>query len=333
MLRRFWKKSGTDQSGENDLRAGRPLRLVLHVGPHKTGTTSLQSALLHAYGAEKPQRIWYPAPTEFGPGHAAISWAVLGRNGFTEQPVLRHRIEEALQSRCQILILSSEGFAHAYPDHFAILAEQTSNIDTHILITLSPIGHRAVSVWQERVKTGRRTSLDDTEQYLDSAGLAPDLTACLARSFPNAKISIIIGDRESPADLYAFFSRATGIPSEIPRSLQELAMNRGLGVVEIEILRGLNIARVSANLTNQQYRRARGLLRKLFDSDKWRSTTPSVPLEPPKKWITSLKKRCAETMQQLRDLESQHRVEILGKIESLDDVTGAGSALRLEDTE
>jgi hypothetical protein len=294
------------------------------VGPHKTGTTSLQEALLKQYGSVTPQTIWYPLPGESGPGHAAISRAVLGRKGFTEpQPAIRHQIEEALQtSSCEVLILSSEGFVHAYPDRFASLAEQAVETDTHILVTLSPIARRTVSVWQERVKHGWPIPLDHTEAFLDHAGLAHDFVGHLVRSFPDAKVSVVITDKTSPEKLYAHFSKATGIPLTSPGSPKEITMNRGLGIVEVEILRGLNVARHSANLSHPDYLRAMGLLQRLFKSDKWQATIPTAIHALPKDWIAPMKKRCAETIQELRNLEWQHQIEIFGNVESLDDVTG-----------
>jgi len=212
---------------------------------------------------------------------------------------------------------------HAYPDRFPSLAEQTVETDTHILVTLSPIARRAVSIWQETIKHGRRKPLEDVEEFLDHAGLAPDLVSRLARDFPNAIISIIMADKLSPEKLYTHFSNATGIPLAIPHSPDEVAANPSLGVIEVEIIRGLNIGRTSAKLTDQQYRKARGELRKLFSSEKWRSAIPMAPLTLPKHWAALLKRRCIETIQQLRELEADNRIEIFGNVESMDDVTGS----------
>ena len=84
-------------------------------GPHKTGTTSLQNALLTEYGSQIPQRVWYPKPIQFGPGHAEVAWSVLGRKGYGgRRPAIRQLIEEAMRCGCTRLILSAEDFASAY---------------------------------------------------------------------------------------------------------------------------------------------------------------------------------------------------------------------------
>src|SRR3990172_4297718 len=96
-------------------RGGQRLKLVLHVGPHKTGTTSLQKALLSQYGSATPQTIWYPQPEAHGPGHALAVWTMLGRKGHAQAPAIGQLIERAEQSDCDVLVLSSEGLAATYP--------------------------------------------------------------------------------------------------------------------------------------------------------------------------------------------------------------------------
>src|SRR4029077_13136211 len=100
------------------------LKLVLHVGPHKTGTTSLQKALLKQHGSEVPQAIWYPLPADFGPGHALAVSKMLGRAGQPRSPAFRQLVEQAEKtSACRCLILSSENLADTFKNHIEILIE------------------------------------------------------------------------------------------------------------------------------------------------------------------------------------------------------------------
>ena len=113
----FWRKREISCGAGEGPRASTQLKLVLHVGPHKTGTTSLQNALLTQYGSQIPQRVWYPKPIQFGPGHAEVAWSVLGRKGYAgRRPAIRQLIEEATRCGCTRLILSAEDFASAYHD-------------------------------------------------------------------------------------------------------------------------------------------------------------------------------------------------------------------------
>lgn len=320
---KFWRKREAGRPNGDPERAREKLKLILHVGPHKTGTTSLQRALLRQYGSKKPQAIWYPTPADFGPGHAMIGWAALGLRGHAQpQPAIRELIETSLRSDCQVLILSSEIFAVAYRVKIAPLIEQTSDTDTHIVVTLSPIGRRAVSLWQEMVKHRSRIPLEHARDLvLSRPGLAPGLTGHLAAHFPASKISVVIANPTAPMDLYRLFSEATGLPLSIPTAPTELTMNRGQGLAETEVIRGLNLGLAATDLPDEKYSKARTMLRKLFDSKEWRSAVPWVPLALPRDWIEPLSKQCAETISELRELESQGRIEIFGDVDSLDDLT------------
>ena len=102
------KHTEADATSGRGPRGGQRLKLVLHVGPHKTGTTSLQKALLSQYGSATPQKIWYPRPDASGPGHALAVWKMLGRKGQVQAPAIRQLIERAEDSDCEVLVLSSE---------------------------------------------------------------------------------------------------------------------------------------------------------------------------------------------------------------------------------
>ncbi len=249
---------------------------MLHVGPYKTGTTSLQKALLKQYGSEVPQAIWYPIPEDSGPGHALNVWRMLGQRGHSPSPAIGQSVEHAKKTlACQCLILSSEVFAGTFPNRIRPLVEQTVDTDMQIVITLSPIGRRAVSTWQETVKHRSLVSLDDAlDAVLKGPGLAPLYVRFFADHFPEAKISVVIADRKAPESLYKLFGEATGIPLATPNTAKELVANRSLGLIEAKILSSFNAGAKDASLTLENYRKARSLLRNQFQSEKWRAVVP-----------------------------------------------------------
>ena len=195
----FWKGAHKKRFERQNPDKSTQLRLILHIGPHKTGTTSLQRALLKQFGSETPQKIWYPAPEASGPGHAIAVWQLLGRKGHSPSPAVRQFIERATQSDCRLLIVSSEGFASTYPNKIKLLAEQISEVDLHIVVTLSPIVRRALSTWQETVKHRSLLALDSAgDTILTRPGLAPQLVRSFVDTFPDARISIIIANHNEP---------------------------------------------------------------------------------------------------------------------------------------
>lgn len=90
-----------------------PIRLAVHVGPHKTGSTSVQRAILAHHEQLVQAGVWYP-PTletaEFSGQHADVA-LMLVRSGV--EPALDWVLAaraEAERRTCDTLFLSSENF-------------------------------------------------------------------------------------------------------------------------------------------------------------------------------------------------------------------------------
>src|SRR5262245_45668517 len=100
------------------------MRVVLHIGPHKTGTTSIQAHLLSVFGADVPSRVWYPRAAKWGPGHAELAWQLTGLNSYhaTDRD-LSYILSHAHEFGVDTLILSSEEFSRAIPDRIYLLEE------------------------------------------------------------------------------------------------------------------------------------------------------------------------------------------------------------------
>jgi hypothetical protein len=316
-LLRFWQKQAAQPTPSSHQKR---LKLVLHVGPHKTGTTSLQRTLLDQYAAKRPQKIWYPTPTS-GPGHALAAQVSLGFNPSITAPQLQEWIESARQSGCETLIISAEALSAAYPEKVGMLAAQTRGCDVHLVFTLSPISRRSMSLWQGKLKHGFDQALEAAgKSVLNKAGLAADLVQAFADAFPDAKISVIVVDRQSPLDLYRRFAQATGIPLPPPQKSSELVVNRSLGQIEAEIVRSFNLSIAQLELSDEDYRAGLGLLRKLLTSDTWQAIVPNMPLVLPDDWVEPLAERCVATVANLRRLAAEGRIEIFGDVETLNDI-------------
>jgi hypothetical protein len=298
------------------------LKLVLHVGPHKTGTSSLQWALLTQFSAKRPQRFWYPEPVSRGPGHALAAHAILDSDSSAKQPFLKDWIDAARQSECETLIVSAEALSAAYPDRVGSLAAQTKGCDVHLLFTLTPISRRSMSLWQGKVKHRFDQPLNAAgKEVLGAAGLAADLIEVFADAFPGAKISVIVVNRQSPLDLYHGFAKATGIPLAPPKeNSPTLVANRSLGQIEAEMVRSFNLSVAQLGLSDEEYRAGIRLLRELLTSDAWQAAVPNLPLALPEDWVEPLAERCVATVANLRKLAAEGRIEIFGDVDSLNDI-------------
>jgi hypothetical protein len=79
------------------------MRLVVHMGLHKTGSTFLQHLLNLNQPALADRGIWY-RPQPGYPADREVSWALMRGNGAP----LREMIAEARRGGCETLLLSSE---------------------------------------------------------------------------------------------------------------------------------------------------------------------------------------------------------------------------------
>jgi len=261
------------------------MRIHLHLGLHKTGTTSLQQVLLDALGAPDPQPIWYPAPVANGPGHAELAWRAVGYNNRVEDGrVLAELAQAAAQGGCRDLVLSSEEFRRAIPGKLDRLAELGMIGSLLPIVTLAPIGRRTVSLWQEMIKHGHRQPLADSYDAIAERLIEAPFLAALAESFSvlpgRPRIAIIMaGDVAEPALLFRRFVAATGLP------LPDAAI---AGKVPV-----LNRSRAQVSL--------------------------------PPAWHEVLKRRACAAIDAIRALEGSDRVTIHGDLEFLDDLPVAAA--------
>ena len=90
-----------------------PIRLAIHVGPHKTGSTSVQRALTAARETLAAAGVWYP-PSLAGaawPEQHADAWLLLRDERLADFDAwLASCRDEAAKRGCNTLLLSSENF-------------------------------------------------------------------------------------------------------------------------------------------------------------------------------------------------------------------------------
>jgi len=124
-------------------------KLILHIGPHKTGTTAVQSNLKHAR-RQLGEKGWkYLEAFDCGVSvHALADRLSAGQHkscleALTEFDKLNEN-----------LILSSENFSRLRAEHIAVLARSVSSFEVTIVYYIRNPLTRLFSAWQEWVKHG-----------------------------------------------------------------------------------------------------------------------------------------------------------------------------------
>ena len=221
---------------------------LLHIGPAKTGTTSLQSAFhVHRDRLEELGVHYAGGGTQPRAAAAAVAFGrrVAGhRNGPEAWPRL---VAEVRESRAGRVVISSETFARAGDDGARTTVEAFGADRTHVVITMRPLVDMLASSWQQYVQTGSTTRYEDwLRQMLDSGdtlkGKQPEFWRktridALARRWgalvgPEQVTVVSLADR--PRDfVLRTFEELTGLPEGVlVPDAQADNVSLGFGVAE-----------------------------------------------------------------------------------------------------
>jgi hypothetical protein len=242
---------------------------VVHIGIHKTGTTSIQKFAAQHRLEFRKRGLWYPdfqdvgLPPHYAHHHLAIS---LGGNGrfsqdeikmFVDHVQANKRVDETVLYSAEpfyrMLSPEVEGTPEAAPtdDNYwaqrdaytAKMRELFPQDDVRILICLRRQDDFARSLYQERIKVTRYTSSFD--EFIDSERPLFDFyrqVVMYARHFPRVEV-VRFQDLVRDGDLNAAFFGLMGV--NIDFTDKRPVTNASLPVEYVEFKRLLNKTRIS----------------------------------------------------------------------------------------
>ncbi len=229
---------------------------LVHIGPPKTGTTSLQGAFHVARAETDAQGVHYAGAARHS-GSAVL--AVTGRPSFFkdgESPSiarwnrLLREIRKASEPR---VVLSSEFFADAEPEAIRRVIDDLDPARVHVVVTLRPLARILPSQWQQYVQSGMRVGFDD---WLDAMMRAPAgkltptfwrrhrhdrLIARWAEVVGPDRMTVIALDDRDHGMVLRVFEQLTGLREGTLVAPPDL-VNRSMTMPEIEAVRAFNIA-------------------------------------------------------------------------------------------
>jgi hypothetical protein len=286
------------------------MRIVLHIGPHKTGTTALQRYLADTIGRRKPRRPdWYPL-VQGRSQNAAVLQALAGK---TE--AISDIAAQAESAGVQRLFLSAEAFCTAYPDRIPAIAESLRGYPLILVSTLSSPLRRAASMWQERVKHKFKQTLEQApDAVLDHPGFQPDLLSVWLRELEPESTAIFINSASDSSEcLLQRFATAFGLPQPTPAHGER--RNASLGYVETEAWRYLNVLMkhyAPDMMAGQQYEVLRQILWDAFTSAEWQDVCPRVRIPIPAELRDNLQNVAAQMREALIALAERSGVTLHG---------------------
>ena len=232
----------------------RPEEIILHIGPPKCASTSIQHALrtrkdeLATHGVRAITRHSDAIADLFG-GHY-LNDIVAARRG-----AWKGLLQEITRSGSARVIYSNEllGFADE-----AVIQRITESIGAErvsVVLAARPISRILPSYWQERVKSGSSQSLSEWVDKMVAQGTSghelagndrfwraerhDHLAARWARAIGPNRVNLIVLNEERPGDTLVALSQVLGTPSAVFDGVADQS-NRSLSMLEAVALQQLN---------------------------------------------------------------------------------------------
>lgn len=300
---------------------------LLHIGPPKTGTSTLQGAAHRSRTAMQAQGVRYAGSARHS-GAAVL--AVMGRRSFGKdegappirkwQGLLRD-VQRAGDGR---VLISSEFFADAEPAAIARILDDLDRSRVHVVVTLRPLDRIMPSQWQQYVQSGFRMAWPSWLERM--LGNPPDpspspsfwrrhrhdeLVRRWADEIAPQNVTLVVIDETRPDYVLRVFESLLGLREET-LAADEATLNRSMTVPEIEAVRAFNTAFFAAGLGNALFHRAMH-----FGAASYMRTRKPAPEEPRIELPGSAVARVAEISREMIDGLRDSGVRVIGDLDDL----------------
>ncbi|ASR55051.1 hypothetical protein [Cellulomonas sp. PSBB021] len=220
---------------------------LVHIGAHKTGTSSVQGAFHDQRAELQAAGVQYPGTDV---NHALAFRALFGWASVETQTAGQHRLGDlraalAADTTSRVL-LSSEELTWSDLDEVRRVRELVGP-RSHVVLTLRDMGGFLPSMWQQAVRNGEPTPFDDwlaarlrRPERVRTFHRADDtwLTHRWARVFGAEHVTVVVLQRSAPERLFSVFEQLLAIPAG---TLAVSERNRGMTLPESELVRQLNV--------------------------------------------------------------------------------------------
>jgi hypothetical protein len=224
---------------------------LLHIGPHKTGTSAVQGAFHLARPLLAGHGVIY-AGTGRQPMRPAL--AVAGRPAMLGEarPEMAHwdkLVQDVHAAGDQRVLISSEFFADGDDEAARRVVAGLGGPRVHVVVTLRPLARIMPSQWQQFLQNGLCTPY---LEYLGKVLREPDrtprfwqrhrhdkLVARWAAAAGADNVTVIVVDGSDPLALLRTFESLLGLPAGLLVPEDEV-VNRSLTLAEAEVVRLLN---------------------------------------------------------------------------------------------
>ncbi|GHJ41304.1 hypothetical protein [Streptomyces sp. TS71-3] len=242
---------------------------LLHIGPHKTGTTALQGALFAARERLAEHAIDYPGEDRH-PMYAALAASSRPSMMGDRQPRREHwdRLVEAVAaSGDRTVVVSSEFFAEADASAISRVVADLDGPRVHVVVTLRPLAKILPSQWQQYVQNGLRMGYRDWLEHMlrKPPYEQPNPSFWLRHAHDRLverwsgavgvdRLTVVVVDDRDRDMLLRAFESLLALPVKTLEHVTDAA-NRSLTLGEVEMIRHFNIEFRSSGLPERMYSR------------------------------------------------------------------------------
>jgi hypothetical protein len=253
---------------------------LLHIGPHKTGTTAIQGAFHRSRPASLAQGVRYAGPNRHPVGAAqaviaAGSSHVTDAMGVSTTPATappprielwRRLVQEIHAAKESRVVISSEWFADADDATIERIVEDLGAQSVHVVVTVRPLEKLLPSQWQQYAQAGFGQPYEAWLESMLRPG-APaqepatpsfwrrhrhdELVRRWARVVGAEHVTVLVADDRDHEAVLRSFERLTGLRSGTLQP-EPASTNRSLTAPEIEVVRSINAALTDARITGER---------------------------------------------------------------------------------
>jgi hypothetical protein len=273
--------------------------VLLHIGPHKTGTTAIQGAMNKARKKMRDHDVVYAGTVR---QHQMAALAVTGGKGLLgDRPANREDwvklVTEVRDTQDKRVIVSSEFFDGADDDVARMVVDELGGDRVHVVVTLRPLAKILPSAWQQYVRNRLRHSYDEWLEAMFNKPPYESPTVTFwqrhhhdvlvdrwAKIVGPERLLVIVVDESDPDSLMRTFEKITMLPDGLLEP-ETGWTNRSLTAAETELVRLLNIEFRRRKWPSERYHHAvrRGVVREIqlrsASRDEARITTPPWAVE------------------------------------------------------
>jgi hypothetical protein len=269
---------------------------LVHIGPHKTGTTALQAALWNSRPGLLEQGVRHVGRSK-NPSTAARAVVDQPSPYSKDKPpsigdwkALVREIRRAHEPR---VVVSSEFFGWAKPDAISRIRKDLDPARLYAAVTLRPIAKVIPSMWQQNVQQGTVAPFDDWVKkvvdrtntsfwFLEGHDALIERWAAIVGT--ERMVAVVVDDQDHDVLMRAFeglLGVRAGTLADVPDQT-----NRSLTWPEAEAVRAFNVAFNAENLPRDLHARtmrfgaAQHMKRRVPPRDEARVVLPSWAIEP-----------------------------------------------------